>query len=357
MGCKQSRPIWNSVGEWYLSELYERPDLGDGKKFSKEQFWKSRNDYTDEQKNRFLGDEIFMHLTKRPTISLFKAAKLSQTFSPERRIRQITFPNPDNSFADPFIILGESLPPTLLFSDTKARKILATRIDVETGLESVSDRGNNYPSVVVHKGKVFSVGPCEKGGKGLALFVAEEFPKKWRVVTIIDKKAGVMHPTIVSHNGRMYIFNTRRRYNSKGQHRLGLYTKEAKMDLYVGPLHGDDNINWSLHPNSPIVVSPQSALSGGAFINHDGRLYRMAMDCSIYYGLAVRPQLVCKLSPTEYEEKEAPEIVPFIRASGGEEFNALGMHVATVMSVNTGNQDGWIGVVCGFGAPSKGWSL
>eukprot|EP00467_Chlorarachnion_reptans_P016372 CAMPEP_0114522322 /NCGR_PEP_ID=MMETSP0109-20121206/20679_1 /TAXON_ID=29199 /ORGANISM="Chlorarachnion reptans, Strain CCCM449" /LENGTH=402 /DNA_ID=CAMNT_0001703529 /DNA_START=51 /DNA_END=1259 /DNA_ORIENTATION=- len=333
----------------------------------------------------FFGDEIFMGLTKQPSLATYVTeGGLAKLFDEKHHIE--SFPHMlqtsnanGKKMADPFLLRRSGQDKNkgfLFFSDTVGHQVMVSTLELKkttdkngetvealewgkpeaTDLGDINDRGCNYPCVVEFQGDIYSCGACGENQTGLAIFVCKTFPTIWDVHTVVDEKAGVMHPTLVEHEGRLYLFNTRRRTNKEGKHRLGLYSDPKdppQMDLYVSDV--GDSSTWKMHPKSPVATGCDVALNGGGFIFLHNHLFRMAMDCRLYYGQAVRARLVHVLSPTDYQEEEdGLHMLSHVQASG-KGFNSLGMHC--VASLCMGHEDGkWVGVADGFAAP-PGWEL
>ena len=88
-----------------------------------------------------------------------------------------------------------------------------------------------------------------------------------------------------------------------------------------------DLIEWTLHPQSPIVTGKKYSRSGGSVIKVDDKLYRIAQDASNMYGDNFNVFEIKKLSVTEYEESLVHENVikkdMKWNIEGGHHFNSV----------------------------------
>jgi len=346
-------------------------------------YLKEHDMYEDEEIVTFFGDEIYMGLTKQPSIRTYLASGgLGKLFDEKNDIGPLPHILPTGSIAgkmmaDPFLIRRKEDSDSeghLFFSDILGQQVMCSRFElksssegkdgksihwdepVATDLGDCEERGFNYPSVVVFKGEVYACGPSKENSMALSIYICKEFPYDWQHFCIVDEKASVMHATLVVKDDRLYLFNTRRKFNEEGQHRLGLYSdgeEPATTDLYVSELK--DPSEWKPHPQNPVITGAEYALNGGGFLSVKNSLFRMAMDCSLYYGRGVRAMHVCTLSPTEYEEEEDDlQMLSLVNATG-KGFNSLGMHVVAAICMK--DDDGeWVGVADGFEAP-HGWEV
>lgn len=76
--------------------------------------------------------------------------------------------------------------------------------------------------------------------------------------------------------------------------------KNYRLELYCaerleGPYH--------LHPQSPVVLGNKFGRNGGPLMEHDGKLLRVAQDCSQSYGGDIHLIEIVELTPSTYKEK------------------------------------------------------
>jgi len=276
-------------------------------------YLKEHDMYEDEEIVTFFGDEIYMGLTKQPSIRTYLASGgLGKLFDEKNDIGPLPHILPTGSIAgkmmaDPFLIRRKEDSDSeghLFFSDILGQQVMCSRFElksssegkdgksihwdepVATDLGDCEERGFNYPSVVVFKGEVddtwstiskntenrrrnslrhniscssligsggpsvdwlivrsstylrnyltrsrrcrnkqvYACGPSKENSMALSIYICKEFPYDWQHFCVVDEKASVMHATLVVKDDRLYLFNTRRKFNEEGQHRLGLYS-------------------------------------------------------------------------------------------------------------------------------------
>jgi hypothetical protein len=103
----------------------------------------------------------------------------------------------------------------------------------------------------------------------------------------------VVDGTLIEHGGRIYLFGNKR---SAGANALYLWSAEG--------LHGD----FTLHPASPVLVSPIGGRMGGAIIEAGDRLIRLGQDGSRRYGGSLVAFEITTLTPDSYEERATSKI-------------------------------------------------
>ena len=63
------------------------------------------------------------------------------------------------------------------------------------------------------------------------------------------------------------------------------------------------DVDYQIHPSSPISVGRRFSRSAGSIINKDGKLLRPVQDCMERYGREVHLFEIMELSSTKYKEK------------------------------------------------------
>ena len=141
----------------------------------------------------------------------------------------------------------------------------------------------SFPFVFQDRSSIYML-PENEYGDDLVLYGFDAFPfgaKKVRVLL----KGGYADSHLLKHMDRWFLFTT-----------LGdgfcAYVAE---DLLTG--------EFSPHPANPITRDPKISRSAGATIRLEGRLYRVAQDCSDTYGKNVSLIEITELSPVAYRER------------------------------------------------------
>jgi hypothetical protein len=109
----------------------------------------------------------------------------------------------------------------------------------------------------------------------------------------IEEGERVVDGTLVEHGGRIYLFGNKR---SVGANALYLWSAER--------LDG----RFSLHPASPVLMSPIGGRMGGAIIKAEDRLIRLGQDGSRRYGGSLVAFEIKTLTPDAYEERPMSRI-------------------------------------------------
>lgn len=109
-------------------------------------------------------------------------------------------------------------------------------------------------------------------------------------VLTLDLPGGrdLLDPTFLEHDGRVYLFGN---LASTGSHALNLWTAEAI------------DAPFSLHPASPLLVSPRGGRMGGAILREGGRLIRIGQDFEAGYGDGLCAFEIEELSEAGYRER------------------------------------------------------
>lgn len=182
----------------------------------------------------------------------------------------------------------------------------------------------SYPCVFRWKDNFYMI-PESHQEKAIRLYIADEFPFKWRLVKPLFEGQKFLDPTIFRYNGIWWIFS------SIGDNNLHLY--------FSKDLQG----TWMEHPMSPVIIDdPNIARPGGNVIQFKDQLIRIAQDDFPSYGDAVRAFSITKLSIEEYEEKELEDSPLF--SGSGKGWNSEGMHQLSMQPIETNS---WLAVVDG----------
>ena len=135
-------------------------------------------------------------------------------------------------------------------------------------------------------------------------------------------------PILIEHDEHWYLFAT----------------SKAGLELFVSPdlLTGE----FKIHPASPITADPRYRRSGGGPIWMDGRLLRVAQDCSRNYGENVSLIEITQLTPDTYEEKPLVsswfERGDFWNRDGAHHLSVAQFKGQTVIAVDGKHRDYWI---------------
>lgn len=185
----------------------------------------------------------------------------------------------------------------------------------------------SYPQVFEHEGSWYMI-PESGDDNTVRLYVAEEFPEKWRYVKTLVR-GPYRDPTVFQHNGYWWMFAS----YGRGHDILRFF--------YAPKLTGP----WREHPQSPVVEGDANlARPAGRVIHYGGKIYRITQDCFPAYGTSVLAFEIVRLTTTEYKEK--PMGRNPILGPSGTGWNADGMHHLDVVQREDGT---WFAVVDGRG--------
>jgi hypothetical protein len=141
----------------------------------------------------------------------------------------------------------------------------------------------SYPQVFEHQGNIYMLPEAAASGKVL-LYVAVEFPLKWKMVSVVVEEPLVDPTLIIQDNDEIFLLAT---------------TRKNELKLYFA-----SNLKTSFI-DSGIVITKDLAISrcGGAPLRIGKVLYRIAQDCTREYGKFIRLLRIHGLSRTSYSEE------------------------------------------------------
>ncbi len=165
----------------------------------------------------------------------------------------------------------------------------------------------SFPYIFEWDGEVYMV-PETHHIEEIRLYKADPFPSAWTPVAVLARGVFV-DPALLRHDGRWWLFAS-----TLDSRNLHLFLSEQLKE------------GWEEHPQSPVVRNDvHRARPAGRVFEHDGTLWRMAMDCAPRYGFATRLMEISTLTPTAFEQRECEVHSPLISA-GLVPWGTLGMH-------------------------------
>jgi hypothetical protein len=164
--------------------------------------------------------------------------------------------------------------------------------------EPVLDPGchASYPFLLQAEGAVWMI-PETADLQEVRLYRAVEFPKHWRLETILLAGVPVSDPTIIERDGRWWLFGTSRGHGV--DHALRAWHAPA----LTGP--------WTLHRADPVKLDVRSSRPAGTPFELDGVLYRPSQDSSRRYGGRVVINRIEVLTPDAFAESPVAAVDPF----------------------------------------------
>jgi hypothetical protein len=155
----------------------------------------------------------------------------------------------------------------------------------------------SYPFVFEHEGEVFMI-PETSSQQRVELYRAVDFPRGWRREAILLEDVSASDATVLSHDGRLWMFVSIAEPHATMLDELHVFSAEELR----GP--------WRAHPANPVVSDVRCGRPAGAIQRLDERLVRPAQDGSERYGGAVSMREIDELSLTSYREHEVARIEP-----------------------------------------------
>jgi hypothetical protein len=153
-----------------------------------------------------------------------------------------------------------------------------------------------YPFVFEWRGERWLL--PDTGGSELTLYRCRSFPGDWQAEQrVLPIRAGA-NPTLFEQDGRWWLFVNLAEPGAALEDELHLFWADSPL----GP--------WQPYRRNPIRSDARAALPAGGLFNWRGQLYRPARDCSAGPGSAIAIQLVERLGPHDYSEREVARILP-----------------------------------------------
>lgn len=255
---------------------------------------------------------------KRWSIGIYTGSSL-MTIGDRKQICPVLTPDdiddiPAALIADPFMMQRDNR--WYMFFEVLNAETLKGEISLATSDDAINwkyekviiaeDFHLSYPHIVQHNGEVYLI-PESYKDNSLLLYRAVEFPYRWEVEqTLLE--GHFVDTSFFQHDGLWWFFSQTKA------------TWEGESSLYYAP---DLKGPWQPHAQTPLFSKQTDiARPGGRVVVEDGKIIRLAQDCSKDYGGGVRAFEVTKLSTTEYEERP----LGWTLRKSGMGWNARGMH-------------------------------
>ncbi|WP_395624171.1 hypothetical protein [Sphingomonas daechungensis] len=191
-------------------------------------------------------------------------------------------------YADPFFT---SRPPAILVEGLRKSSGLGeiVRIDSSGHAPLIREPGHvSYPSVLAIDGRELLL-PEVANWSEPRLYESGTSVRALRIAG----GARITDPTLIEHEGWLYLFGNDRRLGSN------------VLQLWLARSLDDE---FQLHPASPIRISPAGSRMGGNLIRHEGRMFRPGQDLSKDYGDGLILFEIDRLTPQDYLEHEITRI-------------------------------------------------
>lgn len=216
-------------------------------------------------------------------------------------------PPPDRLWADPFPVTKDGrawlFVEEMFYANARGR-IVALEVDGDQVLDHrvVLDPPFHlsYPFLFEHEGELYMI-PESNENHSVELWHCKQFPDQWERIHEILSDVRAVDTTLIQHDERYYLFTTLARNEN--------VDRSTELHIY----HADSPLSrsWTPHAANPVLVDCRAArMAGGFLTGADGSLIRCAQFRGARYGEAITLRRVELLTPDEYAEAPAGEIVP-----------------------------------------------
>jgi hypothetical protein len=147
----------------------------------------------------------------------------------------------------------------------------------------------SYPFVFRRGSAIYMIPETSSVGR-IELYRAESFPDRWAFERVLVENVIASDATLVSSQGRDWLFASIADEGASTWDALGLF--------YADDLFGE----WNSHPLNPVLIDAGAARPGGAIVEMNGALRRVAQDCRRLYGGGIALADVVRLDPEDYSQ-------------------------------------------------------
>ena len=155
----------------------------------------------------------------------------------------------------------------------------------------------SYPFQFESDGRRYMI-PESSANETVDLYECTEFPQQWRFVQTLIGGRRLADATIVSWQGRLWMFAAHGHPGASNYDELHIYSA----DNLQGP--------WRPHVQNPVKIDAGSARPAGAMWVENGRIVRPTQDCRNRYGDGVAFQEVVALDDSRFEERPLDRLAP-----------------------------------------------
>ena len=171
----------------------------------------------------------------------------------------------------------------------------------------------SYPFVFEHGGHVYMI-PETCKARRVEIYRADPFPHRWVFEGILIDNIEATDTTLVANCGRLWLF--------AAVADAGASTWDSLCLFWSDKLLG----KWRPHPRNPVLVDAHAARPAGAMVRKNGRLWRVAQDCSRIYGGGLAFCAIDRLDDEDYAQNVVKVLAPppSMRARGVHTLNCAG---------------------------------
>lgn len=187
----------------------------------------------------------------------------------------------------------------------------------------------SYPNVFEHEGEIYML-PETRECEAVILYKAVEFPHRWEKHKTLVEGDKYVDSCVLPQEGKWYLLTT------------AWYGEKNGLRIFVSD---DLRGGYVEHPMSPITDDIALSRCGGAVFSYEGKLYRLAQDCTNYYGENLCVYEITELSPTGYKESFIKPMIDKQQVwnpRGGHHFNTLVFNGKRIVVMDGIVDDNWL---------------
>lgn len=198
--------------------------------------------------------------------------------------------------ADPFGYVQEGKPVILYerFDEQENKGLLEIQSETTWQLLPEAKHHLSYPFIVEVNSERYCIPEQAAIGKLIAYKIIEG---KLQYSHTLLNDFDAVDATILQHDGKWWIFATRK-HNNSADLRLHIF--------YTDDFHGP----WTPHPHNPVKTDICTARPAGNFFHKNGKLYRPAQDSSLGYGSGIHIMEITRLDTEGFSEHIHQRITP-----------------------------------------------
>lgn len=148
----------------------------------------------------------------------------------------------------------------------------------------------SYPFLIEDGGHIYMI-PESCTAKHVAIYRAERFPDRWVREGMLLTDVDLSDATITRHGGRLWMLGAAHDGIGSRTDLLSIYSSDSLLGA------------WRPHALNPVLVDHRAARPGGNFVHRDGRLWRVAQECSGGYGSALAIAEVTRMDDSGFEQR------------------------------------------------------
>ncbi len=176
----------------------------------------------------------------------------------------------------------------------------------------------SYPFLIEDEGKIYMLPEAHRSGK-LTLYQANQFPKIWEAVSIIDLGIPMVDASIIHFQGLWWMFFSPARND-----------KEKLDSLYIAYSETLKE-SWKLHSKNPVRQDIKSSRPGGTPVIYGNKVFLPTQDCSRTYGGAINWIRFDRLDTSNIETSIQSSLIPAMVST----FYKAGLHTVSTCGPHT----------------------